>query len=310
MERSKELARVARLYYVKGMSQRDISLRLGTSIATVSRALARARGHGIVTFHINADREDSVHELEAAIEELFALNECRIADPQAPVPDGLAAEMGDLLGRLAAPGAPIGVSWGTTLKGISERLGTAGSFGAEVVPLLGAMGRQDTGVFPNTIARNFARSLGGMNTLVNVPALVDSEEIRLALLADSSFAPIARLWEQLDVAIFSVSSLTEEASMFTSGLFTSEQLEELRASGAVAALNFNFLDSEGVPVLADLGRRIVCASAAVIDRAPHRILAACGTEKVPALRAALAGKHATVLLTDQATARQLISGTD
>ena len=310
MDRLRELARVARLYYVQGLSQRDISLRLGTSVATVSRTLARARDLGIVTFRINADREESVHELEAAIEERFALNECRIADPQTPLTDGMAAEMRDLLGRLAAPGAPIGVSWGTTLRGISERLGKAGSFGTEVVPLLGAMGREDTGVFPNTIARNFARSLGGVNTLVNVPALVDSEEIRSALLADSSFAPIAKLWERLDVAIFSVSSLTEEASIYTSGLFTSGQLEELRLSGAVAALNFNFLDSEGAPVRADLGRRIVCASAAVIDRAPHRILAACGTEKVPALRAALAGKHATVLLTDEATARELISNTD
>ena len=307
MERSKELARVARLYYVQSLSQREIAARLGTSIATVSRALARARTAGIVEFRIDADREESVHELEAEVEDAFALNECRIADPQLPVLDGLAVEMEAVLGRLATTAGPIGVSWGNTLKGISERLGQVGSIGAEVVPLLGAMGRRDTGVFPNAIARNFALALGGVNTLVNVPALVDNEEVRAALVSDSSFESIAGLWNRLGVAIFSVSSLTEEASMYTSGLFTSAQLADFRASGAVAALNFNFLTASGYPVETDLGRRLVCASTAVIDLAPHRVLTAYGDEKIPALRAALAGGHATVLLTDETTAVRLLA---
>jgi deoxyribonucleoside regulator len=306
MERWKELARVARLYYVQGMPQREIAARLGTSIATVSRAVARARAAGVVTFQINADREESVHELEAQIEDRFGLNECRIADPQLPLAQGLAVELETALGRLATPGVLVGVSWGNTLKGISELLGQISSNGAEVVPLLGAMGHQDTGVFPNEIARNFARSLGGVNTLVNIPALVDNEEVRAALISDSSFAPIQHLWKRLGIAIFSVSPISEQSSMFTTGLFTARQLEELRATGAVAALNFNFLDELGNPVEADLGRRLVCAPTSVIDNAAHRVMAACGDEKVPALLAALAGNHATILLTDQSTGAALL----
>ena len=167
-----QLAKIARLYHLEDVGQREIAERLNVSTASVSRALARARDLGIVHISIDESSTASHAGLEIAMEQRFGLRECLLVGRSERLEQtysDLAEQIGALLSRVLRPGATLGLSWGETLKAVGENLPANTSVRADVVPIIGAMGRIETGVYPNSIARSFAEKLGGNAYLVNTP---------------------------------------------------------------------------------------------------------------------------------------------
>ncbi len=299
-----ELARVARLYYVEDATQPQIARRMGVSVPTVSRALKRARLLGLVRIVVD-DEGGGLREIERRLEEAFALRECVVVPGSARrdvTHRELAGRLAPMLRRLLAPGDLLGVSWGETLRGVGEALPILAGAPVDTVPILGAIGQIETGVYPNAIAQVFARKLAGQAFLVNTPGLVDSPAARKTLLADSGFRRVTELWSRVQVALLSVGPVDERASMVRCGVFGGRELADLRSAGAVCASNFNFMDADGRPVVSALSRRLIIMGADELRRVPARAVLAVGSEKVGPLVAALRGRLATILLTDEATA--------
>lgn len=306
-ERS-QLQKIARLYYVEDLNQRQIADKLNISMASVSRGLARAKELGIVRITI-ADAPDSFHDLEVAVERRFGIKEC-VVTPASERPDNtyraFAAALADMLPRIVSRNALIGVSWGETLKALGDELQGVASLRCDVVPVIGAMGTIETGVYPNSIARTFAEHLGGRAYLVNAPAVLDSEETAERLVQDSTFDQVRELWQRIDLAILGASSLEEDTSVYRGGIFSSQELAVLREAGAVAATNFLFLAADGTVKGHPLSGRIVCLSQELMRRVPNVIVAAGGPGKAPAIAATLQSGLAHILITDADTAEELV----
>ena len=124
------MAEVARLYYVRDLTQQDIAERLGVSRFKVVRLLAQARSEGVVRFEIDEPmRVDD--RLSLALEERYGL-------ATALVVDDVATAAASLLPRLLRPGDSLGVAWGETLAAIERRLAPPGP-GVPVVQVCGAI---------------------------------------------------------------------------------------------------------------------------------------------------------------------------
>lgn len=304
----KQLQKIARLYYIEDLNQRQIADKLNISMATISRGLARAKELGIVQITI-VDDPDSFQDLEVRIEQRFGIKEC-VVTPSFERPENTyrayASALAELLPRILARNALVGVSWGETLKALGEELSGTESLHGDVVPVIGAMGTIETGVYPNSIARTFAERLGGKSYLVNAPAVLDSAETADRILRDSTFEQVHDLWQRLDLAILGASSLTEGTSMFRGGIFSAGQLTKLRDSGAVAATNFLFLTDDGTVTSHALSERIVCLPEHLMRRIPNVIVAAGGPGKAPAIAATLRSGMAHILITDADTAGELV----
>ena len=306
--RTAQLVKIARLYYLEGMNQRDIAAKMRTSVAGVSRSIAKARELGIVKITVDAPAH-GISELEISIERRFGLAECLLVE-SSPTLEVMYAEMASRLSehldRTLTGESNVGVSWGQTLQTIGDNLESAVAQCKSVIPMVGAVGRIETGMYPNSIARQFAEKLNGAGHLVNVPGVVDSDETRKSLLADGSFAPVAAIWNELDVALFSVSGLTSGASVRDLHVVPDEILDAAASDGATLVANFRFFDQEGARVHTTVDRRIIAIEPERLMAVPHRIIVAAGSEKTNAVRGALRARLCNVLVSDRETARALL----
>jgi deoxyribonucleoside regulator len=305
-ERS-QLQKIARLYYGEELNQRQIADRLSISMASVSRGLSRAKELGIVKISI-VDAADSYTDLEVLIEGRWHIRECVVTpafEKRENTYRAFATALAGVLPRVLPREGLVGVSWGETLKALGDELRGVESLRAEVVPLIGAMGTVETGIFPNSIARSFAERLGGRNYLVNAPAVLDSRETADRLVRDSTFDPVRDLWQRVDVAVLGAGPVDEQTSMYRGGIFTAAEIEELRAAGSVGATNFLFVSAAGNVVHNPLSGRIVCLPEERMREISTVVVAAGGPGKSSAIAAVLRSGLVHVLITDVETAQEL-----
>ena len=303
-----QLAKIAHLYYIENLGQREIAERMNISIASVSRAIAKARDLKIVTIAIQGGEND-FSELEIEMEQTFSLRECLLVprfDSIELTYRKMAVAASDLFSRVLKPGNTVGVSWGETMKAIGENLPRGAANGVDVVPIIGAMGRIETGIYPNSIARTFAEKLGGNAYLVNTPALVDSSKVRSSLMEDSNFRQVRDLWERLDMAVLGVSGLGTDSSVYRGGIFTEEELARMTQDGSACASNFILFDEEGRVVHTEISDRLVCLPLERLKKVRNVVLTAAGPSKTEPLRAMLHSGICSCLITDAECAREML----
>ncbi len=303
------LAKIARLYYTENHNQRAIAQKLNMSVAGVSRALTRAKEEGIVEITIHESPEHDA-ALEALLETQFGLRECTVVHEdatEANATSAMARALSEILVRVLRNGDLLGVSWGETLRAMSDQIPNASNREADVVPIIGAMGTVETGIYPNAIATGFARKLNGKAYLVNAPAILSTPEICDSIKNDRAFRPVASNWNNVDTAVVSVSGISAADSVSRFEIFSEAELKQLRQLGVVGATNFDFLDAEGFQVTTELDRRILKIGFERLRAVRNLIVVAFGTHKVAAIRAALRSGIVNVLITDQSTARAVLA---
>ncbi|MFW5729842.1 MAG: sugar-binding transcriptional regulator, partial [Spirochaetota bacterium] len=208
------LSKIALLYYVEDLNQREIAERMNMSIAAVSRAITRARERGLVEIRIHSP-EQTYPGLEREIEKRYGLRDCIVVPTLGEVQAtyrSMARAVETLFVRHLPQKGLLGVSWGETLKAVGDEIRTVNRLAVDTVPILGGMGTIETGIYPNTIARRLAERLGGNSFLVNTPAIVDDRATRDALLSDSNFQSVAEKWRHLRGVVLSVSAIDPDAS--------------------------------------------------------------------------------------------------
>ena len=79
LERKRLLAKIARLYYLEGLTQQTIANKLNISRTKVSRYLTKAKKDKIVEIQINYPPED-YSNMEYQIEKKYGISECIIVN--------------------------------------------------------------------------------------------------------------------------------------------------------------------------------------------------------------------------------------
>lgn len=299
-----QIVKIARLYYQENLTFREIAGKMNISTATVSRMIARAKKEGIVHITIN-DPQKTVRDLEIQIEQKYNLKECIVvasADHMESVFERMAQAVGDVLDRLLRSSRTLGVSWGKTLQAVGTYLPQLDHPHVRVIPVVGAMGMIESGIYPNSISKAFAAKLRGASYQVNYPAFVDSPELKRSFENESSMLQIKQIWEQIDVALLSISGLDESSSVANLGIMPKEIREELVSKGVVGITNFNMIDEHGREIQTLEAERIINLGLDKLKKVPYVIVVAAGKTKICSIRSILNGKLPTILITDSNTA--------
>jgi dihydroxyacetone kinase-like protein len=296
------------LYYEDQLTQSDIAELLGVSRATIINYLHEARRQGIVRITI-ANEHFSAMELARRIRDHYGLERCIVIpdDHGRRAPAIRVGEAGaQLLSSLVVPGDVLGVSWGQTVLALSHAIARQPVPDLSVIQITGSM--MATYEFsPELCTSNIADRFGARCINLHAPALVSRAEIKALLYQEPALIPQLELLQTCSKIVFGVGSLELDSTIFGSGTVTPDAVEPYLKKGASAVIAGRFIDSKGTPIHDHLDDRMIGLTMEEIDRIPVRVCLAGGASKVAAIRAALDGRHATILVTDEQAAKALVA---
>ena len=300
--------RAAWLYHVEGLTQENVARVMQVSRAKVIRLLAAAREAGVVRIRIDARGGDQI-ALERRLCRALGLDEALVVP--SPADRALTAAVvghaaGTYLADRITDGMSIGVGWGSTLSMSVRAIGTKNCRRVSVISLLGGM-THSRAINPSAVARRVADLIGADCYQLTAPVFVASERTRLALWREPGLRDLLARARRAGLALVSVGDLAADATLFREGLLPRQQRSSLVAAGAVGDVLCHFLDRRGRIVDHPVNRRVVAVGLEDLRRVPTIVIAAGGSRKVAAIRAALAATGARVLITDEVAAQGLLA---
>ncbi|MGN6782995.1 MAG: sugar-binding domain-containing protein, partial [Marmoricola sp.] len=153
-----------------------------------------------------------------------------------------------------------------------------------------------------------ATALGAAPVFLRTPGVARTPELRDAALTDSHVRSALALLDDLDIAFVGVGPADVHSRLEPGdAYFTTRQLAQARALGAVGQLNQRFLAADGSFVSTPLDALVVGSTLEQIGRARRRVIVAGGSDKVVPICAALRGRWVDTLITDTETASALLA---
>lgn len=300
-------ARIAWYYYVAGLTQQEISDKLGLPRARVNRIVGQLRADGSVVVDIRLPLVSCV-ELEERLKTAFGLKLVSVV-PSADDDEQQRRMLGDAAGvvldSLLADGQCIGVGWGRTLIASIKRLRERELKDACVVSLMGGLTKgSETNTFE--VSTELARTLGADCYYVTAPIYCPSAESREILLTHSGVNEVMARAKQADIALVSCGDLTSRTKL-TAINTVNEQLPQLEKDGAIGEFLGTFMGADGDPVNHPLNRKVIAMPPADLKAIPHSFLISGGLYKAEVIRAILHKGYVNCLVTDEAVARRLLS---
>ena len=201
----------------------------------------------------------------------------------------------------------LGVSWGTAVYEVAHALRPPAQQRITVVQMIGALGTADPQIDGPELARWIAQVYGGSYRTLPAPLIVDSAEVRDALMTDRSIAGPLDLASKVDMALVGIGTVDREmSSLVRAGYLTAGQLDAIAAEGAVGDVCAIHFDQQGNVLDIPITRRTVGIPYEQFARISLRMGVAGGEVKAPAILGALRAGLISCLVTDDVAAQRIL----
>ncbi len=301
------LANVALLYYGEGLTQNEISKRIGVSRASVVNYLREGRERGVVDIHINGQALAS-SSLSRDLRKKFNLTDVYIArfakNNNALTLTAYTGAMAFL--DIVQPGDHIGIAWGETIKQIADQLPHSEIKNTTVSQIIGAMYSTR---LPSAegCSIKIANRIGAEYFTLHAPAILSSAELTQTLKNEPTIKAQLERLSTLDVVLFSVGDCSNTTHLVDAEIADRADMNEARLKGAVGIVCSRFIDSNGEQVDISLNDRLISIEVPELKNTKKRVLVASGMFKLEAVKAALKGGLVTHLVLDYELATMLVS---
>ncbi|MBV9450381.1 MAG: transcriptional regulator [Streptosporangiaceae bacterium] len=300
-------ARVAREFYLEGVSKVDIADRLGISRFRVARLLEAARASGMVRIEIALPGGSLDVGLSAELCAAFGLKYAFAYDfpdtDQVALRRRLGEAAGQALMDIITPGDVLGLSWARSLSALTAALTRMPP--CPIVQLTGAVPPPD-GRDLLELVRSVARIGGGTAHVFYAPMIVDSATTAAAIRRQADVADALALVPSVTIAMVAVGAWAPGLSTIYDACSPAERADIARL-GVCAESAGVFLGSDGQPVSTALDSRMIVTPGPVLAQIPSVIGVAYGVSKSAAVRAAIRGGMVNGLVTHTTLARDLLS---
>jgi DNA-binding transcriptional regulator LsrR (DeoR family) len=304
-----EAARAGWLSYVGGMTQDQIATELGISRQRAQRLVSRAMAEGLIHVRLN-HHIGTCLDLEARLTDRFGLTRCRVApglgagaDPARAIAPTAAAELERYLRMPESKVIAFGT--GRALRAMAEQFAPTDARQHRIVSLLGNIAPDGSATLYDVISR-IAEKLNAPYYPMPVPVISDTPEERAFFMHLRPVKAVYDLAQHADVTFVGVGQMGPDAPLALDGFVTPEALADLQAQGAAGEIASWVYDDQGRYI--DSPRNALVGGIRVEPGQSQPVIAvAAGPRKVRAIRASLVGRIVNGLVTDEATAHQLLS---
>lgn len=298
------VARIAWFYYHDNLTQGEIGHKLGLPRLKVSRLLEKGRQQGVIKVQINS-RFVGCLELEQALQQRFNLKHIRVLPTleEHEINERLGIGAAQTLMSLLKPNQLLSIGFGET---IMQTIKYSNDFitqnGIKLITLSGGVGSYMKGI----------GQLDGSCSVSIIPAPLRASSIEAAKLfkKEACIRDIMLAACGADVAIVGIGATKQlgQATLLRSGYITEEKQQTLRRQGAVGDILGYFMQKDGAlqPDM-PLHEELISVSLDKLKRIPTVIGIAGGENKVEAILAALQGKYINSLVTEEQTARMILT---
>ncbi len=304
---------VAELYYERDLRQPEVAAMTGFSISKVSRLLTAARERGIVRISVEPPPEGRP-AVAQALEERFGLT-VRITPGQERDPAAAARLAGIGAADHVLPWIPdhgiIGIASGYTIAALVAALPRGERPDLVIVPVVGGWDAQNPFLDGNEAARRLAERFGAQTRTLHAPAVLDTPEMKDALMREPTVAATTSTWDRLDLALLGIGGRPESYPGYRTvvdrlGEASRHQLRDLGAIGDLAG-HFFRADGTFVDVWSSRTLAISLPSLRTVGRV---VGVAAGSPKVPSILGALRTGLLHALVTDRPTAEAVLKLAD
>jgi DNA-binding transcriptional regulator LsrR (DeoR family) len=301
--------RAAWLHYVGGLTQTAVAKRLGLPSVKAHRLIARAVADGVVKVSIDGAIVECAM-LESALCRQYGLDFCEVApdvgEDAMPL-RALGVAGASYIRREIEHGqhAVIGLGHGRTLATAVSHMPRITANGVRFVSLLGGLTRHYA-ANPHDVMHRLAEKTGAQAYVMPVPFFANSGEDREILLAQRGVREIFDMSNGAGLKLVGIGTVDADAQLVESGMIEPSEIAEIKSAGGVGEMLGHFFDDSGKVLETTLTSRTLAVD---LDGPAHsRIVAiAGGRAKVDAIRAVLMSGRLGGLITDEATAKALVS---
>lgn len=303
-----EVLWAAWMYYEQGQKQEDIAGTLGISRASVFNLLQKARDERIVNISIDPTRMSQA-SLALKIKDLYGLEACYVLPvtaPSEPIHNQIGRLGARVLEQLLRPNDTIGVAWGRTVLAMSQHLQNVNLPNVTIAQVTGSSAA--TFAFsPPLCTSNIAERLNARCVNLHAPGIVSSPDVKRIFMAEPSIRTHFALLSQCTKLLFGVTPITGPTLLVEGEFMTEIELQAYRDLGAVGFACGYFYDADGAIVRTEFDGRHITMPLEELREVPQRICVGGGPGKADSVRAMLKAGLATILVTDDQTARAVMA---
>lgn len=302
-------ARAAWLYYEKSRTQDQIAAELGVSRQIVQRLIALAQSERLIRFQLVHPMSECI-ELAERMKDRFGLQYCEIAINEfgniEDIPAvGLHAAL--YLETMLQQKAPltIAIGNGKAMREVARRLRPINRPQHKCVSLMGNLTRDGRASHYDVVTW-LAERIGAQCYPLPMPVVTNSIDERQVLQAQPGYRNLKALVEEASLLMMGIGYWGAEASLYMDGFITAAETGQAMECGAVGELLGSAIDHQGQIVDANYHSRLTSFPLAPSVERPT-IIVGSGTNRAPAIKAALYGRLANSLITDENTARIILN---
>ncbi len=298
------------MYYQDGMTQAEISQRIGVTRSMVSRMLSEARRRGIIEIRVHRPLRFD-RDLEKQLCERFDLRRVVVATIWNEGPTRLLAPLGiaaaNVLKSQLKAEMILGMAWGTAIRATVDALEVEEPTPITIVQLVGAGDSRVKDFDGHALVQRLAAKLGGEGVYLYAPIMVEDADTARSLLSTNPIRETIELARKSSVALLGVGSTDPRIStLYHSGYFSLDDINALRTDGAVGNVCGLHFTIDGKMTSLEFQSRLVTIDKDDLLAIPVRLGVTGGVGKAPAILGALRAGFLTDLVTDSAAAREIL----
>ena len=305
------MARIAHMYYDAGKSMQESRRALDYHALPFPVCSLRRHAEAIVMIKITVPFENEF-QLAVQLEETCGLARAVVIGAASLDPAEVALAAGrsgaQWLADSLQDGDVLGVAWGRTVRELVQAFPGGLDIDIDVVQIMGGMRQLSFNFNADDLCKQIAQACGARCHLLFAPAVVNSPEVRLAFLSDSSNRDTVGMFDLVTVALVGIGSMTpfEDSVIYRAGYLKDDEAQRLKSEGAVGDIFGIFYDQQGKISSAQLDQRRIGMTVEQFRRTPRRIAVATGSHKAAAILGAIRAGFVSELITDEHTAQCIL----